>query len=94
MKRKHKKTRPAAKTARPNRCYKDTVFRMPMQVKRKWWRRGNLPECLLLLEELGTVPEALQRHILAQCDPAVLQQWLKAAAGAESIASFTRQTGL
>ncbi len=28
MKKKHKKTRPAAETARPNRCYKDTVFRM------------------------------------------------------------------
>ncbi|MDE7269890.1 MAG: hypothetical protein K2N81_05390, partial [Acetatifactor sp.] len=55
---------------------------------------GKAESILFLLEELGTVPEALRRHILAQCDPAVLQQWLKAAAGAESIASFTRQTGL
>lgn len=55
---------------------------------------GKAESVLFLLEELGTVPEALRKHILAQCDPAVLQQWLKAAAGAESIASFTRQTGL
>ncbi|MDE7270722.1 MAG: hypothetical protein K2N81_09665 [Acetatifactor sp.] len=28
MKKKHRKTSPVAETARPNRCYKDTVFRM------------------------------------------------------------------
>lgn len=40
---------------------------------------GKSESILFLLEELGTVPEALRRHILDQYDPAVLRQWLKAA---------------
>ena len=56
--------------------------------------KGKSESILFLLEELGTVPEALRRNILDQCDPAVLRRWLKTAAEAESIASFTRQAGL
>lgn len=56
--------------------------------------KGKAEAVLLLLEELGTVPETLRKRILDQYDPTVLRQWLKAASGAESIASFTRQTGL
>lgn len=55
---------------------------------------GKSESILFLLEEMGTVPEALRRHILDQYDPAVLRQWLKAAAEAESIDSFIRQAGL
>ncbi len=55
---------------------------------------GKSESVLFLLEEMGVVPEHLRKQILSQQDLKVLQQWLKAAAGAESIESFIRQAGL
>lgn len=55
---------------------------------------GKAEAVLILLEELGFVPEELRTRILAQQSSAVLQQWLKSAAGAESMDAFIQQTGL
>lgn len=55
---------------------------------------GKAEAVLILLEELGFVPEELRTRILAQQSSVVLQQWLKSAAGAESMDAFIQQTGL
>ncbi|MCM1112732.1 MAG: Rpn family recombination-promoting nuclease/putative transposase [Muribaculum sp.] len=55
---------------------------------------GKAESVLFLLEELGAVPEYLREQILSQQDLSVLKQWLKTAAGAESIESFLQRAGV
>lgn len=55
---------------------------------------GRAESVLILLEEIGVIPEEIRTRILTQQSSAVLQQWLKAAAGADSMDAFIRQAGL
>lgn len=52
---------------------------------------GKAEDIIELLEELGAVPEALHETIMTQTDLAVLKQWLKLAAKADSIEQFEKE---
>ena len=55
---------------------------------------GKAESVLLLLELKGNVPEYLKGRILAETDDALLEAWLRAAAEAETVEAFMRETGL
>lgn len=52
---------------------------------------GKAEGILLLLKELGTVPDELTEKIMSEKDPAVLNEYLKCAAKVASIEDFVRQ---
>jgi len=54
---------------------------------------GIAESILLLLRDLGDVPEELRERILAETDPDILGRWLKIAARAESIRQFEAAAG-
>lgn len=49
---------------------------------------GKVEDILDLLEDLGTVPEELRGKIMAEKDLAILKNWLRAAAKADSVEDF------
>ena len=51
---------------------------------------GKAEAVLELLGDLGEIPNALLERIRKETDLQVLRKWLKAAAGAESIAEFEK----
>ncbi len=46
---------------------------------------------LELLEDLGEIPESLEKELYGQTDFDVLKRWLKIAAKAESIEQFAKE---
>ena len=55
---------------------------------------GKAESVLLLLKLKGNVPEYLKERILAETNGALLEAWLRAAAEAETVEAFMRETGL
>ncbi len=52
---------------------------------------GKAEDILMLLEEMGSVPDSLRETILAQQDLNLLSRWLKLAARAENLQEFERR---
>ena len=55
---------------------------------------GTAQNILLLLNDLGDVPSELSKKIMAEKNPDTLNQWLKAAAKAESIEQFIHASSI
>lgn len=55
---------------------------------------GKAEDVLVLLEELGEVPENLRAVILNESDLELLKKWLREAAKADTIQRFLDETGL
>lgn len=55
---------------------------------------GKAEDVLVLLEELGEVPENLRAVILKESDLELLKKWLREAAKADTIQRFLDETGL
>lgn len=51
-------------------------------------RSGKAQSVMELLEDLGTVPDEIKEKILNEKNPESLNEWLKAAAKADSIEEF------
>lgn len=56
--------------------------------------QGKIESILELLEDLGEIPEELQRKILGEKDMHVVTKWLKIAAKADSIEEFQEKMRL
>lgn len=54
---------------------------------------GTIENIIELLEEIGTIPEALKKQILNQTNIEILKRWLKSAAKAASIKDFEKSIG-
>lgn len=54
---------------------------------------GKAESILMLLSELGDVPEELETRIFSERDSETLKNWLKLAARAESVEQFQREIG-
>ena len=54
---------------------------------------GRADMVLELLEDKGSVPDALRERIMQERDLELLRKWHKAAAGAESVGQFLEATG-
>ena len=52
---------------------------------------GKQKDILWLLEDIGPVPDTLQKEIMEETDKEVLVDWLKAAARAENVEGFMRR---
>ncbi|HJA93321.1 MAG TPA: hypothetical protein H9717_09465 [Candidatus Eisenbergiella merdipullorum] len=55
---------------------------------------GKAESVILALEMKGTVPEQLKDRIFSEKDISLLEDWLKAAIGADTIETFMDRTGL
>lgn len=55
---------------------------------------GKAEAVLIVLEELGALPEELQEKVKATRSAKKLNAWLKLAARAESLEAFCEQAGL
>ena len=55
---------------------------------------GTAQSILLLLNDLGDVPSELSKKIVSEKNPDILNQWLKAAAKAESIEQFIQSSSI
>ena len=53
--------------------------------------RGKADSILLLLSDLGAVPEALRERIMDETDMECLDQWIRGAARASSVEEFTEK---
>ena len=69
-----------------------TVEEMLKRKEKKWLAEGvvtgKAQSVMELLEDLGTVPDEIKEKILNEKNPESLNNWLKAAAKADSIEEF------
>ena len=61
------------------------------EMLRDEYAEGKADSVLELLEELGTIPDALHEKIRNEKDLEVLKKWLKLAAKADSLETFQNQ---
>lgn len=59
------------------------------EFKQEGMQQAKQEDVLELLEEIGTIPEMLEKQIREQCDMEVLKRWLKLAAKVETIEEFS-----
>ena len=55
---------------------------------------GKAEDILLLLGEVGSVPQEVSDQIVSEKDPDILKDWLKAAARAEDVRQFREECGI
>lgn len=53
--------------------------------------RGKAETVLMLLKDCGSIPEDLEQRIRQECEPTVLDRWVKLAASVSAIEEFSSQ---